>query len=220
MSYLDYKKVNLYMFNFEQPNFESTYNIFISNLIKTDETGLPGTNSQLNVKSDGLKLLCIKDNSLQIEFLPSSNNFYNFINTLDAKAKDEIIKKGLDWFGNNLNIDTVNNIYKQSIQLPVKLPGFPILNFKISENCKITGTRRKKLTIDDLKPNMEIELSFIIEGVYFYKNKCNLVYCVNCIKVINGMCQTLENLFSDNDELNKNDNNIDSETNDITMSIC
>ena len=221
MNYLDYKKVNLYMFSLAQPNYESDYNVFISKLIEMD---ISGQTKQLNVKSDSLKLvyICIKDNNLQIEFLPSSNNFYNFINALDVKAKDEIIKKGPEWFGNSLNSDTVNNIYKQSVQLPVKLPGFPTVNFKIGENCKIVGARRKKLIFDSLKPNMEIELSFTIEGVYFNKNKCNLVYCVNCIKVINGMCQTLENLFSDNDEQHKNDNknDIDSETNDITMSIC
>lgn len=218
MTYLDYKKVNLYMFSLEQPVYDSTYNVFISNLTKMDSLDTSNKSMKLNVKSDSVKLLCIKDNTLQIEFLPSSNNFYNFINTLDMKAKDEIIKKGSDWFGvNSLNIDTVNNMYKQSSQLPIKLPGFPTVNFKIDENCKITGARRKKLAIESLTQNMEIELSFTVEGVYFYKNKCHLVYCVNCIKVINGMCQTLENLFSDN---NDNNNNIDSETNDITMSIC
>jgi len=213
MQFCDYKEINLYSFRFNQPIFESNYNIFISKL--TDNNDIDKT---MNIKSDSLRLLNFKDNILQIEFLYSSNNFYKFISTLDSQSKEEIIKNGSDWFGNSLNTDTINNIFKQSICLPNKLPGFPTINFKLDEKCKIVGKKRKKLTQNELKPNMEVELSFSVDGIHFQKNKCNLVYIVHHIKIVNDVCQSFENLFGEDDDA-VNTGNADSEANDVTASI-
>jgi len=214
MQFQDYKEINLYSFHFNQPEFESNYNIFISKL--TNNIDNDNKNTNMNIKTDSLRLLSFKDNVLQIEFLYSSNNFYKFISNLDSYSKEEIIKNGSEWFGNNLNTDTINNIFKSSVHLPDKLPAFPTIHFKLDEKCKIIGKKRKKLTSNELKPNMEIELSFTVDGVHFQKNKCNLVYNVHQIKIINDICQSIESLFAEDEEVNTGD--IDSEANDVTAS--
>ena len=72
--------------------------------------------------------------------------------------------------------------------LPQDTPNIVIPGTKITQ-------RRKKLSIDDLKPNMEIEIDFSINGIHFYKNKCNIIFGANNIKVFNNTCQIMENLF-------------------------
>mgnify|MGYP001488336931 CR=1 FL=1 len=232
MQFHNYNEINLNLFDLNVPIFNSNYNIFISkilnnNIQKIDNNDIVNDiNNTINIKSDSLRLLNFKDDVLQTEFLYSSNDFYKFINSLDVQFKNEIIKKGTEWFGNNLNSDTVNNIFKQSVILPDKLPGLPTVNFKWDDTCKISSNKKKKLSKNDLKQNMEIELDFIVEGIYFYKNRCHLVFNVKHIKILNDVCQSFESLFEDNDNSNndhdnENDNNngdIDSETIDITAS--
>lgn len=204
MNYIDCK--NLYMFNLNQPTFDYTYNIFISKF-----------NNDMNIKYT-VKLNEIIEEAdnlqLKIEFLHSSNSLYSYVMQLDNKVKTEIILNGPNWFGDSLNADTINNMFKQSIQLPGKLPGFPTMDLKISENCEVYGiSGKRKMAINKLKPNMEIEIGFSVDGVYFYKNKCNLVYYVNHIRVINNVCLIWEDLFSSDDE-----NEID-QIDDLTLSV-
>lgn len=199
MNYIDCKELNLYIFNLNQPIFDFTYNIFISKF-----------NSEICVKYNSVKLLEVSEDSLRIEFLHSSNILYGCITQLDDKVKEEIILNGESWFGNNLNTDTINNMFKYSIKLPEKLPGFPTMEFKISENCGVFGVSgKRRMAIGKLKPNMEIEIGFSVSGVHFYKNRCNLVYCVNYIKVINNVCLMLEDLFGGNSD----EENIEDEIN-------
>jgi hypothetical protein len=198
MQFCDYNEINLCEFHLNVPDFDSNYSIFVSNILNSN------TNSIMNIKSGNLRLLNFEDDMLQIEFLYSSNNFYEFINNVDSQFKNEIIENGTDWFGDHVNIDTFNNIFKPSINLPTKLPGLPTMNFKCDIDCKITGKRRKKLSKSDLKQNMEIELHFVIEAIHFHKNKCHLIYNVKNIRVLNNICQTFESLFGEN---NYNQNN-------------
>lgn len=210
MQFCSYNEINLYEFHLNVPDFDSNYSIFISNILNSN------TNSTMNIKSGNLRLLNFKDDILQIEFLHSSNNFYEFINNIDLQFKNEIIKNGTDWFGDQVNVDTFNNIFKPSISLPIKLPGLPTMNFKCDTDCKVSGKRRKKLSKNDLKQNMEIELHFMIEGIHFHKNKCHLIYNVKNIRVLNNICQTFENSFGENN--NQTFKDVESEINNIITS--
>jgi|688.fasta_scaffold136527_2 hypothetical protein len=210
MQFFDHKKIDLYKFHLNDPKFDHNYNIFISELFDND-------NNLINIKSSSLRLLNVKNNILNTELLYSSTEFYEFINKLDEHVKNEIIKNGSRWFGNNLNTDTINNMFKRSVFLPDRLPGFPTFIFEINDETKIIN-KRKKISIDNLHNNMELEISFIINGVYFFKNKCNLIYTTKEIKVINDMCQTIESLFEDSDNEECSPNNTESEINDVISS--
>lgn len=213
MQFCNYNEINLHIFHLDIPYFDFDNNVFISKLFDNND------NHSMNIKSDSLRLLNLKDDTLQMEFLYSSNNFYNFINNLDMQSKNEIIKNGFEWFGNSLNIDTIDNLFKQSVILPTKIPGLPTINFKCDDLCKITSNKKKKLSKNDLKPNMEIELCFVVDGIHFYKNKCHLIYNVKQIKILNDICQSFESLFKTNeDDDYQNNCNGYSEINDITAS--
>lgn len=195
-------------FNLLSPIFNNTKNIFISNLHNSDQ-------NTINIKGINFKLLEYSNNMLNLEFLHMNNDLYLLVLNLDKIIKEQIISKGTIWFGNNLNNDTINNLYKSSIISPLKIPALPFMKFNVSEDCKITN-KRKKISLSDLKKGMEVEIQFSIEGVYFNKSKCYLNYTVYQLKIINELCQTIDSLF-DGD----NNGNIDSETHDVTASaIC
>lgn len=200
MQFHNSKEFDLGSFNLTQPLFDTDHNIFISKLSNAN-------NESMAIKSDSLRLLSCNNDILQVELLHSSNSFYKFINDLDAISKEQILKNGTDWFGNSLNADTINNIFKRSVHLPVRLPAFPTLDLIIDSNCKMVGKRRKKMSAVDLKANMEVELSFIVDGVYYYKNKCHLLYKVQNIRLLTDTCLTTSSFFGMDQTCNDNESN-------------
>lgn len=201
------QEFDLQSLNFLHPIFNDRQGIFISNT----------NNSNITLNSAGMKLTSINNDVITVEFLYSqdSDDFYKFIGQLDTRAKNTILDNGVEWFGSGLNEDTINNMFKRTVTLPDCLPSFPTMKFIVLGDCKISGTRKKKMTVNDLKEGMEIIVSFYIEGIFFYKNRCCLVYKARQIKVLNNICQTLQNLFGAEHEVNY----IESETYDITASI-
>lgn len=222
MEFIDYNKIKLFSLNLGQPTFISEKGIYLSSIYNEN-------NNKVGIKKINFRLLQVKNRELHLEFLYSTNEFYNFMLDLDKYIRDQIISNGSTWFGNNLDGDTINNIYKTAINLPDKIPSFPYIKFLCHEDCKITGKKRKKCQLDDLKPNMELEIDFLINGVFYYPNKCNISYSVTQIKVVNDICQSFNSLFHEDNEPNnepnnernnedKLNNNIESETHDITAS--
>jgi len=204
MRFCCYNEINLYDLSLDLPQYNQTNQIFISKVLNN------GNIKPLNIKSDSLRLVSFKDNILQTEFLYSSNNFYKFINDMDTQFKNEIIYNGTKWFGENINNNTLNNIFKYSVSLPDKLPGLPMLNFILDDSCKILN-KKKQTNIDDLKQNMEIELQFTIEEIHYQKYKCYPVFKIKQIKIVNDICQTLESLLDssskEEDKIESHDNN-------------
>ena len=210
MSFLTSKEINVQLYNLKQPIFDQTLNLFISQFLDNND-------KLCEIKSSSLKFIDLKNNYIQIEFLPSSNDFYNLINNLDNYIKDLIINNGSKWFNSNLNIETINNIFKRSINLPLSIPSLPLMDLSIGNKLKITNKKKrtgnKKMTLNDLIKNMEIELCFNIIGIFFHKHKCHINFEVNEIHILNDVCQSLECLLNDSEENYVTD--IQSESNDV-----
>lgn len=191
MEFIDYNQVNIDTLTIKAPIFDSIKGIFIS--------ALTNDGSDVCIDKVVMKLKSIHDNELELEFIYSDNDLYKFVHDIERYCKNQIIINGSNWFGRNLNEDTINNIYKISISLPDKIPALPYMTFICNEDCKISR-KRKKIEFSDLKPNMEIEIGFCINGIQYYKNKCGLCYCLNYIKVINDICQSFDCLFENEDD--------------------
>lgn len=180
---------NFYIFSLIEPEFD--LNNFISKLL--DENG-----NSAYIKSSSLRLVDISENILTAEFLYSSQEFYNFIRNLDEYLKMQLIQKGPLWFGDKFDTDKINNLFRSTILLPEKLPGLPLLKFKLTDNFVIVGKDNNKYELDDLKSNMEIKIHFCIDGVEFHKNMCNVLMSVYQININKNLCQTIDNLFFPN----------------------
>ena len=183
---------NFYIFNLSAPVFDEKSNKFIAKLVDMNQ-GL----GHAYMKSSSLRLLGIRNNILFAEFLYSSQEFYNFIKSLDEYMKHEVIENGKEWFGEKFDADKVNNLFRPSIKLPEKLPSLPFIEFKLSDQCIIVNKELEKdYDLNDLKMDMEIKLHFCIDGVEFYKNHCNVSFSVYEIDINKNLCQTLDNLFN------------------------
>lgn len=178
--------------------YNEEHNAFVSNV--TDDK-----NNLITIKSSGLKLINFKnDGTLNVEFLYSTNDFYQCIKLLEDQFKSLILKHWEGWFDKETDIDTINNLFKTCIQLPGKIPSLPSMIFKIHEQCEVYRQKnKKKINLSDLKNNMEIELKIEIDGLYFYRNKCNVIYYVKEICVIDDITQSFDCLFGEdiNDSL-------------------
>lgn len=209
MQFLNYNEINLYDYQLLMPTFNDSKNIFESEL-----------NKKCMIKSDHMKLLDIKDNTIRCEFLYNTNKFYQFMLKSDNYYKGCIINNAVGWFGNSLNGDTINNMFKGVIALPNKLPNFPTVELVLDSGCEILNRSNKSIRLDQLKLNMEVVLFISLECLEFYKSRCNLRYKVHKVQSMGSVCQVLENLFNHGDNESEIDDrdNIDDEINDITAS--
>ena len=165
----NYNNIDLSTYEFNQPIYNFKKKLFVSQFLSN------GKNFRTN--SQNFKLISIinsKENiNLQVEFMPTSDHFYQLISEIDEHAKNDIIKNGSKWFG-EVKKETLENIYRNTIMLPSKIPRLPYMNFIININdekcsCKIKS-KKKLVDVSYLKTNMEIEIKFNIEGIYFNKN--------------------------------------------------
>jgi hypothetical protein len=208
MLFQDTKEINISSYILNRPIFNQSLSLFISQFTNNAE-------QICYIKSPSLKIVSTSDNNISIEFLPSSNEFYKFILSLDNHIKNLIIENGLSWFNSSLSFETIDLIFKKSVNLPISLPSLPMMTFHTDDNTKIFYKKKKnKINIQDLTNNMEVQINFTIKGVNFFKNKCCIIYCANEIFVANDVCQSLECLLNDDSE-NNSTTNIESESYDI-----
>lgn len=191
---MDYKSINSSDYSFSHPSFDHFFKLFVSKYQNS-------SSKTCKIISSKLKLLSIQKKndllSIDVEFLPESNSFYNFILDLDILAKNTIIQNGDSWFGTSLNNITIENLFKKNIQNPKNIPALPFFTlYFFNEDLIKIKNKKKSLNYKDLKENMEIEVQFYINGIHLDKHKCNVVLILEEIKIISETCQSFECLFN------------------------
>ena len=193
-------------------------NIDISNVIYDEHKNLYFSEIKYNLgdnifdlanigfETDNMKLLKISNTSIHVEFLHTSNKFYNFIKNIDDHIVHNVIKNSKKYFGIDFQHNTFSSIYSKSIKLPDKIPALPKLILELCTDCSIFN-RHNRISIDDLKEGQEIQMIINIDKIYFDKCSAWLKYSVKRICIINNLCPTLDCLFDeiDNYELDSED---------------
>lgn len=160
----------------------------------------------IKIKTISLKLtnIFIKNNQqfIEVEFLPSTNDFYKFISNIDDIIVKNFVDNSENLVGTQLNYDTVNTLYVKSIKLPKELSTLPFLELCVRNDCVVLDTNNNQISLDDLKKDTEVMLVIDFSKVIFFPNKYNLVINVNYIQLCN---------YCENDENNKNYENDNSE---------
>lgn len=193
MQFRYYNETNLYDYKLLEPEFDSTNNIFASKL-------QDNKNKELKIKSGNMRFLSKQDNYIKVEFLHTSNEYYQYIKSLDTFLKSEAEKHLTSMLG-NVNKETLDNLFRSSIIVPDKLPALPMMMFKLNENCKFSGLKRRKLSIDDFKENANVEIHYVVHGINYFKNKCEIVYDVLQLKLVEATTETLEELINKTPEI-------------------
>lgn len=203
MQFRYYHEINLDDYKLSEPDFDSVNNIFTSKL-------LDNKNKELRIKSGNMRLISRQETNIKTEFLHTADEYYQFTKTLDSYLKGEAEKHLTNILG-NINKDTLDNLFRSSISLPDKLPSLPIMVFKLNDSCKFTGLKRRKASLEDFGENSNIEVHYVIHGINYFKNKCEIVYDVLQLKLVNASCETIEQLINKNSEIEYqlSDNNDD-----------
>jgi hypothetical protein len=197
MQFSYYNDIDLYNYHLTEPIHDEIKDVFMCKLVDDKD-------KEVRLKSSSMRLLDLVDNDIRLEFVHTANDFYQFIINLDTHLKDEVHKQLTNMLG-TLNKETLDNLFKSSINLPVKLPSLPYMMFKLDDTCKFAANRRRKISIDNLKQNNEIEVHLIIQGIYLYKNRYELVYKVYQVKLIGDYHPSLPDLLAKGTELDEKD---------------
>lgn len=193
MSFFYYNEINLYDYKLSEPNFDTINSIFTSKFLDTKD-------KELKLKSGNMRLVSTQDKIIKAEFLHTSDEYYQYIKNIDSYLKSEAEKHLSNILG-NINKETLDNLFKSSILLPEKIPALPTMIFRLNDNCKFIGQKRRKITLEEFKENSNIEVHFVIHGINYYKNKCEIIYDVLQLKLIDTTCETIENLINKTQEI-------------------
>lgn len=172
---------------------------------------------QLIFTTPGMKLVSINDINnikykINAEFMANKSDFYKKILDIDQHILDTITNNSQTFFGSIMNSETLDVLFKRSVQLPRKLESLPTIELYVdSNNCQVIDKSGSTIEFIELREDYEVSFVLILEYVNFYKNKYNLEYKITEIKVHNYFCPTSEYLLNDSDSDNSNSNDSDEE---------
>lgn len=147
---VDYRDLNIYSIIVAKPVF--TNKVFESEILYHNEP--------LILSTPEFKVICFDNSLLEIEFLDSK--FYDVVCSLDTYIVDCIERDSKKIFGQSLDYDAVQFIYKKMVQLPLSLDSNPRLVLPV-EDLKI------------IKNSSKISGSLYLGKVKFYKNR----FCID-----------------------------------------
>jgi hypothetical protein len=139
---------------------------------------------------------------LEAEFLLYKADFYEKLLEIDNYVLDTILSNSEKWFGVKLNKDTLDMLFRRNIRLPKKLTSTPVLELNVDTNvCKVMDKTDHKIDFIELREDYEVSFVISVGAINFHKNKYNLVYDVQEIKIHNYFCPTSEYMLEDEEEI-------------------
>lgn len=216
---MEYSDVNLYSITFSEPIYQEEDSIYSSTVQYED-----GENEgDFYIKTSRLRVDEIQKvgnlTKITVEFLLSDPKFYEVVRSIDNYVVDEIVKNGDEWFGISPKYDTIENLFKKTVQLPDRLEKFPRMDIFVVGEVEVIDKNGDNVSIDNLKVNNEIVAVLQLRNIEFHINKYNLIYTVEKVEICNYFCQSSHYLFDDSDELDSMNDN--SETNFVnSVEFC
>lgn len=156
---------------------------------KTFVSKIKYNGQNFDMKTSLLKLVDIKKENdicmIEVEFLSKFSDFYELIYDIDDFVLNQILSKSNKWFGaEKMNPETIENLFKRTLQLPNKLSRNPTMKLIVD----------KKIDVKDGIKNSEIRLILNLDKIIFYPNMYLLNYNVIELEIVDDSC---EKLFSD-----------------------
>jgi len=117
-------------------------------------------------------------------------SFYDFFLNLEDRNIKETFKKNKDWFGKEIPLQLIDDMYKRTTK-PVKKDSKPSFSFKIPTiknkvQCQIYD--QKKICLDVSKLDKDTEIIFIlhVKGLKFLKHHYYCDCYISQIKVLSN----------------------------------
>ena len=152
--------------------------------------------------------------NIEVEMLEENYNFYDSLLKLDEKNIKETFSNNQDWFGKNIPLEIIDDMYKRIIK-PIKKGNKPRFTFKLpivkgEIKCQLYNHKKVCISPDKLEENCEISMVIHIRGLKFLKQHYYCDVYVSQIKVYMAE-KEIYNLFNeciidDDDEYQSNNN--------------
>jgi len=128
------------------------------------------------------------NNSLECEPVNNDFSFYDFFLNLEDRNVKETFKQNKDWFGKDIPLELIDDMYKRTIK-PVKKNSKPSYSFKIpviknKVQCQIYDQNKMCLDVSKLELDAEIVFILHIKGLKFLKNHYYCDCYLSQIKVL------------------------------------
>jgi len=195
---IDHKKIN-----YSKP--EKQGQIYYS-AINYDNSPFYLQTSKMVCKKSGDEIIKMKNASLDIENSTMDFGFYDTLLNLDEKNVKKTHENNKDWFGKDIPLEIIDNMYKRSCK-PVKKTSKPNFSFKIpmikdKVQCHIYDQKKVCVDIGQLKAGTEVICILHVRGLKFLKQHYYCDCYISQIKVLSPDQSTFTRLdtYSFNDK--------------------
>jgi len=182
MSIYKYDEVNIKKINYNKPEKNGSYYYSSINY----------DNKPLHIQSPKMKCNCtseeiIAKGNLECETLNDGFDLYDFFLNIEDKNIKETFKKNEEWFGKEIPLDMIDDMYKRTIKA-VKKDHKPQFSFKVPISkgrlqCQIYDNTNICLDINKITPDSEIVFILHIRGLKFLKQHYYCDCYISQIKV-------------------------------------
>ena len=198
---IDFKKINV-----QKP--EKRGNIYYSPIDYDNQPLQIQTPKMIN-KGSGSEIVKHSSPSVECETLNNDFSFYDFLINLDDKNVKETHKKNKEWFGKDIPLEMIDDMYKR-INKPIKKDSKPNFSFKLpvikeKVQCLIYDQKQICVDIQKLIPESEIIFVLHVRGLKFLKQHFYCDCYISQIKIFlnNEKYSILDTYAFDDDDENK-----------------
>lgn len=164
MKYI-YDPIVLSLINISDPIYNNTLNLYESNLSYNSTV--------FTIDIDNIKIKDIRDTILILEFSKSNNNAYELLYKFDKAIIQSIHESSDRLFGKHSQYNIIDDLYKNTLNIPTSLYEMPTINITLSDMCKNIILSAGNYVNIKLCPNK----------ILFEKNKCTLQYVITFISL-------------------------------------
>ena len=163
-------------------------------------------NSDFMVKGSKVLLKKIISNShnkftkLTLEFLPESDDFYQFFFDYRNVIIDKLYSNSKLLFGINIPERNIENLMRHCVNLPNSLKECPKFDLEI-DDLLVVNSNNDKIDVNSLQEDTLVEILFTIDEICFYTNKITINLKAKSIKNYNQIPQLQDYMLS-NDSSN------------------
>jgi hypothetical protein len=195
---IDHKKIN-----YSKP--EKQGQIYYS-AINYDNSPFYLQTSKMVCKKSGDEIAKMKNAVLEMDNITMDFGFYDTLLNLDERNVKKTHENNKDWFGKDIPLEVIDNMYKRSCK-PVKKSSKPNFSFKIpmikdKVQCHIYDQKKVCVDIGQLKEGTEVICILHVRGLKFLKQHYYCDCYISQIKVLSPDQSTFTRLdtYSFNDK--------------------
>jgi hypothetical protein len=143
---------------------------------------------KLRTKISGSESLTKTSPTLELEPETNDFSFYDSLLKLDERNIKETYEKGKDWFGKEIPVDLIDDMYKRATK-PLKRDQRPSFSFKIpmekkEPRCKVFTGQRSPCSLTDVSEGAQVVTVLHIRGLKFLKQHYYCDYYVTQMQIL------------------------------------